>query len=162
MIEGHLVVLLAIAAWWDWRFRRVPNFLVAVLGLSGLLFRCLSGSGWVACEGAALAFALTIVPVLLKRMGMGDQKLLMAVGTWIGGHYVYVLFLLSLLVSLTPLLIFPNRWNVLYQNMYSLAVGWVGHRRVWLPTVKQSACSLPFAISIGFSYCLLLMGERYL
>lgn len=162
MIGSLLLLLLAIAAWWDWRFRRVPNQLVVVIAICGFWVQSVSGSGWEACQGAAIAFALTVMPVLVKRMGMGDQKLLMAVGVWIGGNQLYVLFLLSLSISLVPLLISPKRWIVFYRNMYGLAAGWAGHRALWLPSVKKSACSLPFAVSIASSYCLLLLGEGYI
>lgn len=159
MKESTLVILFATAAWWDWRFRKVPNLLVLGIGISGFLVQLTSGEGWLACKGVTVAFVLTLLPVVLHRMGMGDQKLLMAVGAWVGEYQVYHLFLLALLLSILPVLLTPHRWGILYHNIYTLASGWVGHRRLWLPTTKESAHSLPFAVSLGFSYCLLLVGE---
>lgn len=161
MTQVLLMGCLFLAACWDWRFRRVPNKLVLFLGLAGFLYHTTLGEGWLALKGVALAFVLTFLPVSVRGMGMGDQKLLMAVAAWIGGDNVYLLFLISLIVSILPIFLYPKRWIKLYTNMYTLLVGWVTHRQVWLPSIHRSAYSLPYAVSLGISYCFLLAREGF-
>ena len=80
-----LWALLAVAAVFDLRTRRIPNALVAV-GLSlGLLSQFLT-TGWTGV-GHGLAAALCclgalIAPFAQKKLGGGDVKLAMVVGVW--------------------------------------------------------------------------------
>ncbi len=79
-----LVVMASIA---DLHNRRIPNWLVVPGLAAGLVVSAarygLHGFGQ-SLSGAALAVLATGVFVWLKGMGMGDLKLLAAVGAWIG------------------------------------------------------------------------------
>src|SRR5215472_6822470 len=75
------------AGWLDWRFRRIPNWLtvsgfVLGLGINGVI------SGWSGIkgglEGAAIAIAVLIIPVILRGIGAGDLKLTIALGACLG------------------------------------------------------------------------------
>ncbi|MGA8185747.1 MAG: A24 family peptidase, partial [Terriglobia bacterium] len=83
-----LALLVALwAGWLDWRFRRIPNWLtvsgfVLGLGINGVV------SGWTGVkgglEGAGIATAVLIVPVILRGIGAGDLKLMIALGACLG------------------------------------------------------------------------------
>lgn len=160
-MHSFLLILLVAAAWMDWRYRKVPNTIIFPFLIGGLLFQFLTGRGWVALGGIGMAFLLTLLPVLLRGMGMGDQKLLIAVGAWTSYSDLYTLFLYSIYSCLLLLLCLPGRWRALRQNVMVLSAGWKGHRAVWLPAVEKSALSLPYGVHLLFAYILfIVVGGR--
>src|ERR687891_679155 len=84
--SAALSVLLAAAAWMDYRSRRIPN----VLTMSGLavalLLRAVVGPDAIieGLVGVLLALVLTLPLLMLGVMGGGDAKLLMAIGGVLG------------------------------------------------------------------------------
>jgi prepilin peptidase CpaA len=81
------MIVLAIATFTDLRSRRIPNWLVfpfmfAGVGVSGWL-RGWNGIGQ-SLGGLAVGAVLFGVLFLLGGMGMGDVKLIAAIGAWIG------------------------------------------------------------------------------
>jgi prepilin peptidase CpaA len=89
-------------------------------------------------------------------MGMGDQKLLMAVGVWAGAAETYRLFAYAIVISLAVLACQPQRWRRTLRNLRTLAAGWAAHREIWLPERGESALSLPFAVCLFAACCLRL------
>lgn len=90
------VLLLASAI--DVFTRRIPNWLVLPFLLAGFVVRAwtdgLSGA-WFSLAGAGLACLLFGVPCLLRGMGMGDLKLAVAVGSWIGPGQLFIAFIVT-------------------------------------------------------------------
>jgi prepilin peptidase CpaA len=90
------------AALLDWRSRRIPNWLTVPGFFLGVILHT-ALAGWhgalFALEGAALALALLITPVLIRVLGAGDWKLMGAVGAFMGPALVLVILFGSLLVS---------------------------------------------------------------
>jgi prepilin peptidase CpaA len=82
------LALLTVAALWDLKRRRIPNGLVVVLGLAGLLFSTVSlglPRGLVHGAGGALVgFALWTPLYSFKVLGAGDVKLFAASAAWLG------------------------------------------------------------------------------
>jgi len=93
-----LVVLTA--AVYDFRFRRIPNW----LNLSGLILGfglnlfCFHWQGaLIALEGLLIAAAIYLPLYLLRGMGAGDVKLMAAVGAIAGpGHWLAILLATAL------------------------------------------------------------------
>jgi prepilin peptidase CpaA len=79
---------LAIACVTDVRERRIPNRLVAVMAVVGLVFSGVAAGGWLAVGKAllaiALGFAIWIVFYAVGVLGAGDVKLAAAAGAWLG------------------------------------------------------------------------------
>lgn len=73
----------AIAAVWDWRCRRIPNGLTYPLTLVALGMALALGEPgpWL---GGALALLLVTPLVAVCGLGMGDAKLLLALGLLLG------------------------------------------------------------------------------
>ncbi|MGA7777170.1 MAG: prepilin peptidase [Paraburkholderia sp.] len=86
---GHCVVALVIvAAVWDWRTRRIPNWLVATALIVALPLQItLHGAhdGIQIWFGGCLAGGLILLPgYLMRALGAGDVKLMAAVGALCG------------------------------------------------------------------------------
>lgn len=85
------------AAWavaisvWDFRERRIPNWMLVAAALAGigvLLWHGhgVAGAGWVASlAGAAIGTLVWLPGYLLKKLGAGDVKLAGCIGGLLGG-----------------------------------------------------------------------------
>jgi prepilin peptidase CpaA len=79
----------------DYRTMKIPNWLTVSAAVIGLGYHTIAPQGigplW-ALAGFAVGFSLLIVPWLLGGGGMGDVKMLAALGTWLGPLMVLVAF----------------------------------------------------------------------
>jgi prepilin peptidase CpaA len=96
------VGVLVAAAIIDTSTRRIPNWLSLPFLAAGILVH-FANSGWAGCRasfaGTGLAAVLFALPCSLRLMGMGDLKLALGVGAWIGpGQFVFA-FLFSSMVA---------------------------------------------------------------
>src|SRR5271154_3569176 len=81
------LIVLTVATFTDMRSRRIPNWLVLPFMLAGIVVSsCLQGWHGLAqsLEGLALGAVLFGILCMMGGMGMGDVKLLAAIGAWIG------------------------------------------------------------------------------
>ena len=93
------VVFIAIvltAAFWDFRRRRIPNFLTftgMALGIAGNFV--MGGYDGLAASllGLTLGAAIMLVPYALGGMGAGDVKLLACAGSMLGPTQVFYAFI---------------------------------------------------------------------
>ncbi len=94
-----LGVLLIIAAYIDYLKHIVPNRLIVVGGLLGVMLMGWGILGWQeglmgACFGTGALLGIRTLGYVLYRvpgMGMGDVKLAAVVGLFLGGHVLWVL-----------------------------------------------------------------------
>jgi prepilin peptidase CpaA len=78
--------------------RRVPNWLVLPFLVLGFVVRIWTGGltgAKLSFAGAGLACLLFGLPCLLRGMGMGDLKLAVAVGAWIGPGQLFIAFVVT-------------------------------------------------------------------
>ena len=122
-IRIFLEVLVIIAAIWDIRTRRIPNWLTlsgVVLGVALNTFLFEINGLWFSLEGLGVAFAVYFVLYLLRAMGAGDVKLMAAVGAAAGaGNWLGILVLTSVAGAVAGLLLvaFKGRFRKTLSNL---------------------------------------------
>jgi prepilin peptidase CpaA len=122
-----LGILVAIAAIFDIRFRRIPNWLVLAGIIAGGTWNVYS-SGWSglgrAAAGLGLGFALYFPLYLIRARGAGDVKLLAAVGAITGAGNCFWIFLttaiLGGLIAAAVLLIKGRLYKTLFNVLWIL------------------------------------------
>src|SRR4051794_39769429 len=78
----------------DYRSQKIPNWLTLPAALLGIGFHLLApeGIGPMALAGFAVGFSLLLLPWILGGGGMGDVKMLAALGAWLGPVGILVAF----------------------------------------------------------------------
>lgn len=92
----------AVAAVLDYRTKKIPNWLNVSAAALGLAYHtCLPGGmgPLLALAGLAIGFCLLLLPWLLGGGGMGDVKLLAALGAWMGPLLILVSFGLAAMLA---------------------------------------------------------------
>jgi len=161
--------LLALAAWTDWRERRIPNMVSVVLLAAGLAWHTflMAGDGLFAPSlagglgisasaiGALVAFACLFPLYLLRALGAGDVKLATAIGAWVGWQALLPWALLVMIAGGVLALVWMingrRRSRVVF-NLYSTAMrGMVEGPRAAIAGFDPQAAAadrLPYAWAI--------------
>jgi prepilin peptidase CpaA len=85
----------AVAAVLDYRTKKIPNWLTVSAAVLGLAYNAFAPGGMgplMALAGFVIGFGLLLLPWLLGGGGMGDVKLLAALGAWLGPVLILVSF----------------------------------------------------------------------
>jgi prepilin peptidase CpaA len=149
---GQILVgtLVAIAAIFDIRYRRIPNWLVLAGIILGLAWN-LSSSGWSglgrASEGLGLGFILYFPLYLLRARGAGDVKLLAAVGAVTGPmNCLWIFMLTAVLGGIIALILLLFRGRV-RQTFFN--VGWIIRDLMHLQAPYKSSDELDVTTTRG-------------
>ncbi|MEP7366763.1 MAG: A24 family peptidase [Acidobacteriota bacterium] len=86
-----LAALVTIAGVWDWRARRIPNWLT----VAGLVAGLAANSPLSAAKGFAIALLVYVPLYILRAVGGGDLKLMAAIGVITGPEVWLVLFVIQ-------------------------------------------------------------------
>jgi len=123
-----LTPLVLWASWIDYKERRVPNYLNAIIAASGLIAQLLffGGQGLLTgLEGLVLGLALLIIPWAMYMMGAGDVKVLAGMGAWMGPQMVLYTFAIGAIIGGIASVIMiasKHRWAGALQNFQMAAV----------------------------------------
>jgi len=124
VIGSAAIVVASIAGWTDLRSRRIPNWitipgLVLGIGLNSAV------SGWPGARsallGAALGFGLLLPFALIRGIGMGDLKLVTAMGAFLGPHTLISVLIATVLLNGLIALIMIARQHRVRQTFQNLA-----------------------------------------
>jgi prepilin peptidase CpaA len=120
-----VLALTFIAAWTDWRTRRIPNWLTVPALIAGIGVNVI-WMGWhgvrVSLEGAGLALGLLLPLVLMRALGAGDWKLMGAAGTILGPSRFLVVLLASVVIAGLMAIVEVVRQGRIKQTAWNLAL----------------------------------------
>ena len=152
------LLLTCLAAVWDWRSRKIPNWLTVSGALTGITLHILLG-GWpgarFALAGMGLALALLLPLVHLRALGAGDWKLMGAVGAFLGWQlFLFVLFGSILVAGVMAVvqMIRADRVSETFRNMWTLIKGFATFGMVNSAKISldnPGLLKLPFGVAVA-------------
>lgn len=165
-----LMILLVIAAWCDVDSYRIPNKLIVIGILSGLLLRLMS-AGWselIPGLTGLLVGMLVLLPMYwLRAMGAGDVKLMGMTGVFLGPGHVLGAWLMTLLVGGILALAFARHhhklnvmWSGVKQTMSGLMYKCAARQMPVIEMQKPSAGQLPYGLSIALGTAIYLIWQH--
>jgi len=148
------ILLLALCAYWDLRYRKIPNWATLPAIVLGLGMNAMQhGWGGIKASGLGLlvGFGALLVLFLLSWMGGGDVKLMAAVGALKGFPFVLSALFYSLVVGVVigvVMLIWKRKTLKTFKNLFMV----VGSRVTKLVPKqdidRQEAQKIPFGVAI--------------
>ncbi len=167
-----LLAVVLIAAAYDLRFRRIPNWLSVSGVIAGFVLNTtLSGRHGLAaaCLGFLCAFLVYVPLYLVRAMGAGDVKLMGAVGAIVGaGNWVGIFFITAIIGGVVSLILIASQKR-LYRTLSNLTV--IGaellHFRMPFASEKgldirnSEALGLPHAAVIAAGSIVFLLHSTY-
>jgi prepilin peptidase CpaA len=164
-----MLVLIVLAALWDLRSRRIPNWMNGILilsGLAGCFLMHVPVSPSESCLGLVVGFAIPFVLFAMGALGGGDVKLLAGVGAWLGPVGVFKVFVAAALVGMVMVLVQSakqRRLSVLFRNSAVLTVNLINIDSIGADAVCETgkACRsierpLPYAVPVLIAVVLVL------
>lgn len=161
VVQILLALVVVTAALFDFRLRRVPNWLTLAglllgIGLNAFLFE--TSGLWMSLKGLGLAFLIYFPLYLVRGMGAGDVKLMAAVGAIVGpANWLGILVLTSALggIAALALVAAKGRFRRTFQNIWlillSLRHGQAPYQNnPQLDVRSEQGFRLPHAVVIAF------------
>lgn len=102
MLTALILLSATTAGYFDLRWRRIPNWLVAAtVGLSLVLHTVLNGWAglWLSGGGLLAGMALLLPLFLLRGMGAGDVKFFGAIGAAVTYQHILEVFVIAALIA---------------------------------------------------------------
>jgi prepilin peptidase CpaA len=164
-----LVLFIGLAAAFDLKERRIPNWLVLAAMLGGLLLHIVNGAPGLldSLSGIGLGVALLFIPFALGWLGAGDVKLVGAIGAVLGVAWVpRVLFYSALaggLLALLSLTTQSARWSVLKDTWIDVKL-FVTSRGAVIPASVgerdiKGVHTIPYGVAIGLGTLVAFYGD---
>ena len=153
-----LVPLSALVIYYDVRFRRIPNILVAVTVVAGLAVNTIFGGlhGTLSgVEGFALAFIPMFLIHLFGAMGAGDVKLCGAVGAVLGASMVPSTLIVIIMLGAALAIYSMLRSGTVFSTLHGVLRIFVGILPGWemprfaMPSDRRHTIPYGVAIMLG-------------
>jgi prepilin peptidase CpaA len=155
-IDVCALLLLGLSAYWDLRYRKIPNWatlpcIALGLGLNGLLL------GWGGMKASGLGFLVgfgaLLVLFVLSWMGGGDVKLMAAVGALKGYPFVVSALFYSLIVGVVigvAMLIWNRKALRTFKNLFFVVASRVSPLIPKQDIKREETQKIPFGLAIVF------------
>lgn len=170
MLSALILVSVTTAAYFDLRWRRIPNWLVAAtVGLS-LIWHTLSG-GWsgllMSGAGLLVGMALLLPLFLLRGMGAGDVKFFGAIGAAVTYNHILTVFVIAALIAGVMALfrvVVARAFVATLANIADILNRFLHGRFSPHPIVglaNENALVIPFGVSVAVAtWFFVLLGAR--
>lgn len=154
------LLLTGTAAVWDWRSRKIPNWLTVAGVVAGItVHSVLDGwhGAWFALGGMGLALVLLLPLVYLRALGAGDWKLMGAVGTFLGWELFLIVLVGSIFVAgamAAVQMVRADRVSETFRNLWTLIKGFATFGMVKNPKISldnPGLLKLPFGVAVAAS-----------
>ena len=160
IVQAFLALIVIVAAVYDYRFRRVPNWLtfsgvLIGIGLNAFLYE--TPGLWLGLNGVGLALLIYFPLFVLRGMGAGDVKLMAAVGAFVGPiNWIGILLLTAVFGGIAAIVLVSLKGR-LRQTLYNLwfILTSLGHRQApyegnpQLDVRSDQALRLPHGVVIA-------------
>jgi prepilin peptidase CpaA len=173
LVQVLLALVVILAAVFDYRVHRVPNWLtlsgvLAGIGLNSFLFQ--TPGLWISLKGLGLALLIYVPLYLLRAVGGGDVKLMATLGAIAGpANWLGIMVITSLFggIAAIVLVALKHRLRRTLKNIWliltSLAHGKTPfENNPQLDVRSEQALRLPHAVVIAFGTIAFLLLSRAL
>lgn len=157
-------IFMALCAAIDYRTKRIPNWLTVPAAIAGLLYSSFMPQGigmlW-SLAGFAVGLSLLLLPWILGGGGMGDVKMLAALGAWLGPLGILIAFGLGSvlaafgMVGVLALSMFSEGFSVTRKRYVTVAASGGGSAST-PASGRKIRRVLPFAVPMAISTWLVL------
>lgn len=153
-----LIPLAAIIAYYDVRYRRIPNAFVIATFIAGVAMNTIFGGlqgTYTSFAGCGLAFILMFMLHIFGAMGAGDVKLFAAIGAVTGAHLVVPTFLIVVLTGGLLAIVSMLRAGIVMSTMHRVLQIFVGMLPGWqmpkfaVPADRRYTIPYGVAITLG-------------
>lgn len=163
-VTGLSILAVALASgWYDVRERRIPNFLTVFAFALAISISALGGLGslGVSLLGAGLSLLLALPLFLLRGLGGGDVKLLVAFGAFLGPTRLFPAFIVMAFVGGALGLVAMIRQGAVrrtFVNLYLMgqtvrdrifARGKDAQSMFWVTLDTPGAVTVPYGVAIS-------------
>src|SRR5580658_313071 len=169
-IWAFTLAVAIVAAWSDWRTRRIPNWLTVAGVILGVgLHTVIAGRRGAAAslEGVGLALGLLLPLVLLRALGAGDWKLMGALGAFLGPVLLLCVLVASILVSGLMAVVEvmrTHRVKSTMRNLFVLVRGFLSFGLRKNPEISldnPGLLKLPFGVAVAAATVICYCAARW-
>jgi prepilin peptidase CpaA len=146
------VTVALVAAAYDWKWRIIPNWLCVTGLIAGLIQAVIKGAWAESLTGVGLSLLIYLPLYLVRGVGGGDVKLMLAMGAILGKSQWLVLFVFTAVlggVIAVVILVLQGKLRKGFSNVLTIlkaaSQGKAAHssiRRSMSPIQKQSGCRM--------------------
>lgn len=152
VISAGALGLAGWSGWLDWRIRKIPNWLTVPGLLVGLVLSAVLRVPGLksSLEGVGISLGVLLPFVLLRALGVGDWKLMGALGAFLGLQRLILVFLGTLLIAGVMSAVEIIRQRKVRQTLNNLLVIFVAFSTFHVNNARAITLDNPGLLKIPF------------